>query len=202
MAAAYQLPPVPQPLVVFGHMIANQTVTLVLKEKSFDDFTIKGLDGMRWMHIEGKIASIHGRKKVFDPSGAHLFDIVKELLHWHATYNCEAEGGSRQYMQVKSKFSFFSSRANATFTTSQGMPAKLAMTGNWMDTTADIVDTASGAVAARIDRKLFNARELFLGHQTYHVTIAPGVDVALIIAMCVCLDATQNEGQGAACTIL
>lgn len=76
------------------------------------------------------------------------------------------------------------------------------MTGNWLDTTADIVDAASGAVAARIDRKLFNARELLLGHQTYHVTIAPGVDVALIIAMCVCLDATQNEQNGGACTIL
>lgn len=105
MAAAYQLPPVPQPLVIFDHMLTQQTVTLVLKEKSFDDFTIKGLDGIRWMHIEGKIATMHGRKKVFDPSGAHLFDIVKELLHWHATYNCEAEGGGKQYMQVKSKFS-------------------------------------------------------------------------------------------------
>ncbi|KAH6641845.1 tubby C-terminal-like domain-containing protein [Chaetomium tenue] len=202
MAAAYQLPPVPQALVIFDHMLAQQTVTLVLKEKSFDDFTIKGLDQSRWMHVEGKIASLHGRKKVFDPSGAHLFDIVKELLHWHATYNCETEGGDKQYMQVKSKFSIFSSKANATFTTSHGRSVNLAMTGNWLDTTADIVDTASGAVAARIDRKLFNARELLLGHQTYHVTIAPGVDVALIIAMCVCLDSTQNEQKGGACTIL
>lgn len=78
----------------------------------------------------------------------------------------------------------------------------LAMKGNWLDTSADIVDQASGAVVARIDRKLFNAREAIMGHQTYHVTVAPGVDIALVAAMCVCLDEKQNEGQGAACSVM
>jgi uncharacterized protein YxjI len=67
------------------------------------------------------------------------------------------------------------------------------MKGNWFDTSADIVDEATGAVVARIDRKLLNARELILGHQTYHLTIAPGVDMALLVAMCMCLDAKNNE---------
>ena len=67
------------------------------------------------------------------------------------------------------------------------------MKGNWLDTSAEIVDEASGAVVARIDRKFFNARELLLGHQTYHLTVAPGVDMALLAAMCICLDEKRNE---------
>lgn len=76
------------------------------------------------------------------------------------------------------------------------------MKGNWLDTSADIVEDSTGAVAARIDRKVFNAREALLGQQTYHLTVAPGVDVALLVAMCICLDEKQNEGQGGTCSIL
>jgi uncharacterized protein YxjI len=76
------------------------------------------------------------------------------------------------------------------------------MRGNWRDTTADIVDEATGAVVARINRKLLNARELVLGQQTYHLTVAPGADVALLVAMCVCLDEKQNEGGGGTCIIM
>ncbi|KAK4247900.1 tubby C-terminal-like domain-containing protein [Corynascus novoguineensis] len=192
MAASYALPPLPRALTVFNHMLAQQPLTLVLKEKAFDDFDIKGLDGARWMHIEGKIASLHGRKKVFDHQGNHLFDIIKEHFHLHATFVCE-DANQRQYMQVKSKFKLLGSEANATYTTATGHPVTLTMKGDWFDTSADIVDASSGAIVARIDRQFFNARELLLGHQTYHVTIAPGADIALVVAMCVCLDEKRNE---------
>jgi uncharacterized protein YxjI len=76
------------------------------------------------------------------------------------------------------------------------------MKGSWLDTSAEIVDQATGAVVARIDRQLFNAREVFLGHQTYHLTVAPGVDVALLVAMCICLDEKQNEGGGSVCSVM
>jgi alkaline phosphatase D len=79
----------------------------------------------------------------------------------------------------------------------------LAMKGSWLDTSADIVDQASGATVARINRKLFNAREAIMGQQTYHVTVAPGVDMSLIVAMCICLDEKQNEGKNSgACTVM
>lgn len=104
MAAPYGLPPLPQPVVLFGHMMAQQPVTLVLKERAFDDFDIKGLDGARWMHIEGKLFSLHARKKVYDYQGQYLFDIIKEPFHIHTTFICEDANRGAQYMQVKSKF--------------------------------------------------------------------------------------------------
>jgi uncharacterized protein YxjI len=84
------------------------------------------------------------------------------------------------------------------------------MKGNWRDTKAEIVDEATGAVVARIERKMFNAREILLHQQTYHLTVAEGVDMSLVVAMCICLDEMENEGNGnggnslnnGACTVM
>ena len=70
------------------------------------------------------------------------------------------------------------------------------MKGNWLDMYADIVDTSNGMTVARIDRKFLTGREILFGQQTYAVTVAPGVDMALIVALCICLDEKNNEGGG------
>jgi hypothetical protein len=107
------------------------------------------------------------------------------------------------------------SKATATFTSQGGKQEILTMHGNWMDTSADIVDEAMGgkhsslppsfpfpspnsystpgAVVARIDRKILSGKDLFFGQQTYGVQVAPGVDLALIAALCICLDEKNNE---------
>lgn len=67
------------------------------------------------------------------------------------------------------------------------------MKGNFFDTYADITDVSTGQPVGRIDRKLLNVAELFAGQQTYAVTVAPGMDMAVIIAMCICLDERRND---------
>jgi uncharacterized protein YxjI len=52
----------------------------------------------------------------------------------------------------------------------------------------------TGLVVARIDRKILSGKDIFFGQQTYGVQIAPGVDMALIAALCICLDEKNNEG--------
>lgn len=66
------------------------------------------------------------------------------------------------------------------------------MSGNWLDTSANIICEKTGATLARIDRKLLNARELLGGQQTYALVVAPGVDMAIMVALCVALD-EKNE---------
>lgn len=73
------------------------------------------------------------------------------------------------------------------------------MKGDFFDRKADITDAATGQPLARIDRQFLNARELLGGQQTYHVTVAPNVDLAIIAAMCICLDERRNESSGGAC---
>ncbi|KAK4225615.1 tubby C-terminal-like domain-containing protein [Podospora fimiseda] len=190
------LAPLPQPIAVFDQFITPYGDTLVVKEKLLDCFDIKNVAGQPILRVQGQIMSIHGRKTVTDMQGNHLFDIIKELLHWHATFVAE-DKSQRKLLEVKSKFALLGSKATATFTNSRtGQPVTLTMDGNWFDTTAEIKDQATGFVVARIQRKLFNMREAILGQQTYHLTIAPGVDVAVIVAMAIALDEKNNEGKG------
>jgi uncharacterized protein YxjI len=67
------------------------------------------------------------------------------------------------------------------------------MKGNFFNTKADITDEATKQAVATIDRKFFTAREIFTAQQTYVVTVAPNVDMALVVAMCICLDERRSD---------
>ncbi|KAF2845895.1 hypothetical protein T440DRAFT_493138 [Plenodomus tracheiphilus IPT5] len=191
------LAPVSQAIGVFPQFFANGPESIVLREKVLsltgDSFSIKLANGTPILQVEGKIMSISGRKKVTDMAGVHLFSIVKEHLHIHATFKVESPNGEK-IMEVKSSFKLMGSKATATFTSHNGRQERLTMHGNWFDTTADIVDEAQGGiVVARINRKILSGKDVLFGQQTYAVEIAPGMDMALIAAMCICLDEKNNE---------
>jgi uncharacterized protein YxjI len=101
------LAPVPRPIALFPAFIASQPETLVLKEHvlslSGDSFSIKLANGTPILSVEGKVMSISGRKKVSDMQGNHLFSIVKEHFHIHATYVVESAAGEK-LVEVKSGF--------------------------------------------------------------------------------------------------
>jgi len=63
--------------------------------------------------------------------------------------------------------------------------------GDFLDRKATI--TMGDFVVAEIGRNFFNAREFFGGQQTYQVSVVPGVDLALMAAVCICLDEKENE---------
>ncbi|KAK1756773.1 tubby C-terminal-like domain-containing protein [Echria macrotheca] len=197
---AFQLAPVPQPISVWNQFLARQTETLILREKvlslSGDSFDITLQNGQPILKVQGKVMSISGRKSVYDMAGTHLFDIVKEHLHIHATYAAVDPNG-RKMLEVKSSFALLGSKATATFTNaSNGATESLKMKGNWFDSAADIVDERTGFVVGRIDRKLLSGRDLLFGQQTYALTVAPNVDLALMVAMCICMDEKNNENKG------
>ncbi|KAL6233072.1 hypothetical protein BDW75DRAFT_7463 [Aspergillus navahoensis] len=193
--SSIHLSPVPRPIAIFDQYIAKQTETLALTEKislSGDNFDVKLASGQPILRIEGKIMTVSGRKSVYDLQGSHLFDIVKEHLHLHTTFAVVDHKGTK-LLEVKSTFSLFGSKATATFTSPRtGRTEILKMNGNWLDS-VEIVHESTGVVVARIDRKLFRGRDLFFGQQTYAVLVAPGVDMALIAAMCICFDEKNNE---------
>lgn len=144
------LPPVPHPIALFPVFIASQPETIVLKEHvlslSGDSFSIKLANGTPILSVEGKVMSISGRKKVSDMQGNHLFSIVKEHFHLHATYVVESPAGEK-LVEVKSSLKLVGSKATATFTSQGGKQEILTMRGNWMDTSADIVDEAMGGTS-------------------------------------------------------
>ena len=101
---AQQLPPLNPPINVFGHL--SQGETLVLQEKirslSGDSFDIKDASGQPYLTVKGKLASISGRKSVYD-GNTHLFDICKEHMHIHSTYVITSPADEK-ILEVKSGF--------------------------------------------------------------------------------------------------
>ncbi|CAG7936954.1 unnamed protein product [Penicillium nalgiovense] len=193
------LDPVAEPIALFEQYVSRESQTLVLREKVFsvsgDSFEIKFANGAQLIKVRGAWMSLSGRKKVEDAQGNHLFDIVKEHLHIHTTYAIEDTHG-KKICEVKSSLALLGSKATATFTDSRGKAVALKMQGGWYDQSADIVDDKSGQTVARIDRKLLSGRDLVFGQQTYAVVVAPGVDAALIAALCICFDEKNNEESG------
>ncbi|KAJ4157632.1 hypothetical protein NW754_009277 [Fusarium falciforme] len=191
-----QLQPAPRQVGVFPNLIARQTETLVLKEKVLsltgDSFDIKLANGQPILKVEGKLLSISGRKSVYDMQGNHLFDIVKKLLNIHTTFHVESPQG-QVLMEVKSSFKLLGSKATATFTSTDGKQDVLEMKGGWLDYAADIMDKTTGTAVARIDRKLLSGKDIFFGQQTYALVVAPNVDMALMAALCICMDEKNNE---------
>jgi len=209
------LNPVPQQLSIWG-LVASHSETVILREKvmslSGDSFEIALQTGEPILRVEGKSLSLSGRKSVYDMNRKHLFDIVKEHLHIHATFAAVDPAGQK-LLEVKSSFArmfppslylakltstVLGSKATATFTnTAPGTSTveTLVMKGNFFDSAADIVDQKTGSVVGRIDRKLLSGRDLLFGQQTYALMVAPGVDKALLVAMCICMDEKNNEGK-------
>lgn len=207
------LPPVSQPIALFDQFVAGVPQTLILKEKvlsvSGDSFDITLDNGQPILKVEGAWVSIHGRKKVSDMNGQHLFNIIKEHMHIHTTYAVE-DPENKKIAEVKSGFKcklhisnwqrrilliplVIGSKAAATFTDRRGRAVTLTMKSGILDRSADIVDQDSGQTVAHITRKGLNARNLLFHQDTYAVVVAPGVDAALIAALCICFDEKNRD---------
>lgn len=190
------LPPIPQATGLFPQFFTKGPEVIVLREKvlslSGDSFSVKLANGTPILQVQGKVLSMSGRKRVSDMAGVHLFSIVKEHFHLHTTFLMQDPRG-KTMVEVKNRSKLIGSKATATFTSQNGCQEVLAIRGKWLRNSAEIINEAQGGVVvARIDRKTFSVKNSLFGQQTYGVQIAPGVDMALIAALAICLDEAQE----------
>ncbi|OTA99429.1 hypothetical protein M426DRAFT_325139 [Hypoxylon sp. CI-4A] len=194
-----QLAPFPRPLGIFTPFIAKQPETIVLKEKvlslSGNSFDISLANGQPLFKVKGETWTLSQRINIMDTSDQLLFCVRKKHLSLHTTYYAENPNGE-EIFEVQSKFKLIGSKFIGTFTSASGQQEELSMKGNWLDTTAEITDEATEQPVAAIHRERLNARELVGGQQTYTVNIAPNVDMAIIAAMCICMDMKNEQASG------
>ena len=85
-----------------------------------------------------------------------------------------------------------SSKSEISFTNkSDGAAITLHLKGDWKDRSAEV--SLRGPTLATISRSFMNFGQLVSDRQTYYVNCAPGVDLVLMAAVCVCLDERENE---------
>jgi len=191
------LPPLQVPLGVFPQFYANQPTTLVLKERFFsvsgDDFSIQTDSGFEVVHCQGKVASLSGRKEFTDPQGNLLFTLRKKHLSFPKQWFLEDTAG-QEFLRIEKKFSIGKAKMNIFFKNkADGRDVELNLAGDFFDRRASI--TMGDVVVATIARDSLNARNLIGGQQTYFVQVAPGMDLAIMGALCVGLDEAENDGK-------
>ncbi|KAJ5281047.1 hypothetical protein N7478_006419 [Penicillium angulare] len=137
------LPPVAQPINLFGDFVSDVPQTIVLKEKiisfSGDSFEIKLHNDQPILKVKGSWAPFQGRKKVEDMNRQRLFDITKEHIHLHTTYVIE-DPERANIVEIRSNLKFIGSNAIMTFNDRNGKPVTLGMSGKFFKHNADIVD--------------------------------------------------------------
>ncbi|WVN85487.1 uncharacterized protein L203_100633 [Cryptococcus depauperatus CBS 7841] len=191
------LHPVNPPIGRLPQYYAQAPTTLVLKEKVFswtgDSFGVKDTNGNVIVECSGKVMSMRDRKTITDPRGQFLFGLRNKLMSIHKTFIGEDQA-ENEIFRIRKKLSL-GSHIVATFTNvSTNTETTLVLKGDFWGGSADI-SVDGGPIVAQITRKLFNARELFRDKQTYFVTVAPGVDLALIAAICICFDEVKNDKE-------
>jgi len=196
MAQPFLAPVVP-PLGVHPAFSPPQQTTLIMKEKVFslsqDNFSITDINSVPVLSCHGTVFSMSGRKTFSGVDGMPLFDLRHRLWSIPRKFYGEAEGG-REIFEVRKRWSFGKSKLTASFVNaSTGQPIELLVQGDWFDRSATITIQDTDIVVAQISRQFMNARQLLGGMQTYYVTVAPNVDLALIAAICVCLDEVEEQ---------
>ncbi|KAF8313804.1 hypothetical protein DL93DRAFT_2058725 [Clavulina sp. PMI_390] len=204
------LAPTVEPVAVLPQYIAQQTETFILREKiltiSGDEFDImrapllpNGELGEPYpaFKVKGKVMSWSQRKTLSDlNTGLPLLQVTKEYLHIHSTFVVK-DPEDKELMRVKNAiFKFIGSKATATFMSSTGKEMSITIEGGWLDRKVDIVENTTGQRVARITRKVMTLRNVFGGASTYTLQVAPGADIAIMIALCVAMDMKRAEDEG------
>ncbi|PVF97680.1 hypothetical protein CPB86DRAFT_734497 [Serendipita vermifera] len=170
-------------------------ITLKLKEQigwSGDTFDITDINGAPCFVMKGRAMSFKQKKVLQDMNGTpllnfrHEFSLFKKYCIYSGNSNSHVIATIRPHV-------FFGITADIEFTNWDGSPRLFGLEGNFLSSQATITDRATGAIAARISRSRWNANDVVWGQQTYYVSIAPNVDLALIICICVALDEAKNE---------
>ncbi|KAG8718149.1 hypothetical protein FRC08_005860 [Ceratobasidium sp. 394] len=187
------------PLGVMPAYAQNYELTLKLREKkislSGDSYAITDVQGRPYFKMEGHAFHIRDKKTLMQADGRPIFNIQNKLLSIHSqylVYNATQSTESEPLFVVKSHFSLTGARLDVSFVNAaDGRTVVFELKGSFFDRNAEI--TMGGQPIARITRQFMNAGELLFDQQTYFLTVAPGVDAAMMVALCVCMDEKVNE---------
>jgi uncharacterized protein YxjI len=158
-----------------------------------DLYTVRILDKQDIFKINVNTFSLSFQKRVFDFKDNHLFTFYKKTLSFPKLFYAKSPAGAKLF-EVKGKLYFDSVKAVGHFLNAINHEQKyLKIQESFFGTKTHITDKKNRQVIAEINKQRWNARQLVTNHGTYEVTVAPGVDMALIVAMVIYLDKTRQR---------
>lgn len=160
---------------------APEPIRYQMREKLLDigdDYWIENSEGHRAFKVDGKAVRLRQTFILEDASGAAVAKIQERKLTVRDTMKIERAGGGDA--TVRKALVGFRDR----FTIDVDGRPDLTAHGNILDHEYEI--DSDGDTVATVSKKWFRVRE------TYGIEIQPGQDVALILAITVCVDAMSR----------
>jgi len=154
-----------------------------MREKMFaigDDYWIENGDGQRVVKVDGKALRIRDTLILEDTSGNELYKVQEKKLHVRDTMDVE-RGGDTVATVKKALVSPLRDRFSIEVHGGPDLDAH----GNIVDHEYKI--ERDGDHVAEVSKRWFRVRD------TYGIEIAGGEDVALILAITVCLDRMTHD---------
>eukprot|EP00397_Hematodinium_sp_SG-2012_P026641 GEMP01027931.1.p1 GENE.GEMP01027931.1~~GEMP01027931.1.p1 ORF type:complete len:233 (+),score=38.81 GEMP01027931.1:66-701(+) len=196
---AIQPMPVPDGLNVFGErFLSKNPIKLHLRQNlwcwSGDDFHIQDPNtGRKWFTVRGKSMSLHNKKSMLDFRGKPVFRMCQEQLRFNAVEKVADPAGNHLF-NITAKFSFVRDKLTADVPSARGKQHIVLKcdSSNQLGLIFLGEPKTGGQCIAKIYRPTGSKS---FGKQDYYLTIAPGVDVALMVAMCISRDELHSGNQ-------
>ncbi|KAF0698576.1 Aste57867_10806 [Aphanomyces stellatus] len=180
------LVPVKQPLAVIHSKFASPIpVTLIMKKKlwswSGDDFSIKDLNtGVPYFKFDGSAFSFRDKKTLLDFKGnpvAIMEEPVLSFTRWQEVFKPDMT----KWFDITPRITMFENVLDCEVRDCvTGKKYVLGVQGNWLARKS--VVTCNGVPIAKIRSPITYIRDV------YYVDIAKGVDMALVVLLCMALD--------------
>lgn len=154
-----------------------------MRERMFsigDDFWIESGRGNRVLKVNGKALRIRDTLAFEDPSGKTLYSVQEKKVRVRDTMDVERDG--EVVATIK----------KAMITPLRERFAIDVRDGDDLDAKGNIVDheytiTRGGTTVAEVSKRWFRVRD------TYGIEVSPGEDVALVLAIAVCIDRMGHD---------
>ncbi|KAL7752965.1 hypothetical protein RI367_001416 [Sorochytrium milnesiophthora] len=203
------LMPQQKPFAVCSPHFCMPTETrLSIQEKvswSGDDFKVKDASGTVWFWCDGKAFSLVRDKKVLlDASGQPVLNIKDRISFPHKGFSIYVGGHSeRKVAHISQKMQMTGATILIDVTLLDGRQTQLVIKGSYAAFSAFIFaghPRSGGQLLAKISRQpsIFGT---ILERDRYVLQVAPGVDVAFMVALCIVLDEAERDGDKVGSTV-
>ncbi|KAI8825107.1 tubby C-terminal-like domain-containing protein [Fimicolochytrium jonesii] len=187
--------------------ILPNPVTLLLVEKPFsfsgDDFSIRDANnGTPYFKCSGRAMSLSQKKTFLDAYGKPVFNMKRERFAFlkPSHFLFLGEHSETKLCEIRSSFVVLKAKLTVVFKNLvDGTNVELGLKGNWLARDCMIwadygcKGEANRKPIATIKMPVLRTNNLIFGKQEYWLTAAPGVDIALLVAICIALDEAAHD---------
>jgi len=182
--------------------VFQQPITLVLDEKrsfSGDDFKIKDENGVSYFKCKGKALSLRDKKVIYDLYDNPILNIQENLFYGSGQRIYAGKSTDKELGKLsRKKLSIKKNKYEYTFTNLATNKVEV------LDLKCDFFGCSCGIFYGKEKEgapmicsitKTKKMLSFISNYDHYRITVAPGVDAALMVALTICFDELKNEDE-------